>query len=71
MYFAGALLKTAFICANIVDFPSEMSLKDQLLTKYGGGFELHTWSNLPHGSGSLTYCIHAILPGHITTVAIL
>ncbi len=48
---AGALLKAAFICAEVVDYPSSTSLKDQLITKYGGGFELHTWSNLPHGSG--------------------
>ena len=30
---------------------SNLSLKDQLMTKYGGGFELHSWTNLPQGSG--------------------
>lgn len=50
-FIVGALLKAAFICAEIIDMKSELSLKDQLLTNYGGGFELHSWTNLPHGSG--------------------
>ena len=33
---------------------SKSSLKDQLLTNYGGGFELHSWTNLPHGSGKIS-----------------
>lgn len=48
---AGALLKAAFICAGIVDVHSKLSLSEQLLRTFGGGFELHTWSELPHGSG--------------------
>lgn len=48
---AGALLKAAFICAGIVHVHSELQLNEQLLRTFGGGFELHTWSELPHGSG--------------------
>ena len=48
---AGALLKAAFICAGIVHVHSKLSLREQLLSTFGGGFELHTWSELPHGSG--------------------
>ena len=47
----GALLKAAFICAEIVQYPSETRLEQQLMERYKGGFELETWSNLPHGSG--------------------
>lgn len=49
--FAGALLKAAFICAGIVHVGSKLSLREQLLQTFGGGFELHAWSELPHGSG--------------------
>lgn len=49
--FAGALLKAAFICAGIVHIGSKLSLREQLLQTFGGGFELHAWSELPHGSG--------------------
>lgn len=49
--FTGALLKAAFICAGIVSIHSKLSLHEQLLHTFGGGFELHTWSELPHGSG--------------------
>ena len=49
----GALLKAAFICADVIQYPSTQSLSDQLTKKYQGGFELHTWSNLPHGSGKI------------------
>ncbi|KAM4833721.1 L-fucose kinase [Thomomys bottae] len=55
----GALLKAAFICAGIVHVCSELSLYEQLLRKFGGGFELHTWSELPHGSGLGTSSILA------------
>uniref|UniRef100_A0A669R9C9 L-fucose kinase n=1 Tax=Phasianus colchicus TaxID=9054 RepID=A0A669R9C9_PHACC len=47
----GALLKAAFICTQIVQFPSQKPLRDQLMENFGGGFEVHTWSRLPHGSG--------------------
>jgi hypothetical protein len=52
--FPGALLKAALLCAKIVEFPSEVPLEVQLAEKYGGGFELASWSNLPHGSGIFT-----------------
>ena len=52
----GALLKAALICAKVVDFPSDISLKVQLKNKYGSGFEMETWSNLPHGSGLNSLC---------------
>ena len=46
----GALLKAAFICTDIVQFPSEVSLADQL-SKFGSGFMLQSMSSLPQGSG--------------------
>ncbi|XP_066098156.1 L-fucose kinase [Saccopteryx bilineata] len=55
----GALLKAAFICAEIVYISSKLSLREQLLRTFGGGFELHTWSELPHGSGLGTSSILA------------
>ena len=48
---SGALLKTAFICSNIIDFPSSTSLVQQLKEKFGSGFQLHSIANLPQGSG--------------------
>ena len=48
---AGALLKAAFICAEVVEVFSHLSLADQLMTKYGCGFRLKTVSNIPQGSG--------------------
>ncbi|XP_030780340.1 L-fucose kinase isoform X3 [Rhinopithecus roxellana] len=57
--FSGALLKAAFICAGIVHVHSELQLNEQLLRTFGGGFELHTWSELPHGSGLGTSSILA------------
>ena len=47
----AALLKAAFICAKIVEFPSSLSLEEQLSSKYGCGFMLQAISNLPQGSG--------------------
>lgn len=55
----GALLKAAFICAGIVHIGSKLSLREQLLQTFGGGFELHAWSELPHGSGLGTSSILA------------
>ncbi|XP_029420313.1 L-fucose kinase isoform X4 [Nannospalax galili] len=55
----GALLKAAFICAGIVNVGSELPLHEQLLHSFEGGFELHTWSELPHGSGLGTSSILA------------
>uniref|UniRef100_G3SYL4 L-fucose kinase n=1 Tax=Loxodonta africana TaxID=9785 RepID=G3SYL4_LOXAF len=55
----GALLKAAFICAGTIDVCSKIPLSEQLLRAFGGGFELHTWSELPHGSGLGTSSILA------------
>ncbi|XP_038663039.1 L-fucose kinase isoform X2 [Scyliorhinus canicula] len=55
----GALLKAAFICTEIIQYPSQTSLQDQLMAGFNGGFELHTWSSLPHGSGLGTSSILA------------
>eukprot|EP00117_Sycon_ciliatum_P037351 scpid49099/ scgid27963/ L-fucose kinase len=55
----AALLKTAFYCMKVVDLQSSVSLRDQLMSSYGGGFELHTWSDLPSGSGLGTSSILA------------
>lgn len=55
----GALLKAAMLCSEIVQYPSESTLAQQLFEKHGGGFEIYTWSNLPHGSGLGTSSILA------------
>ncbi|XP_030907753.2 L-fucose kinase isoform X6 [Melopsittacus undulatus] len=55
----GALLKAAFICSQIVQFPSQKPLQVQLMENFRGGFEVHTWSKLPHGSGLGTSSILA------------
>ncbi|XP_077982248.1 L-fucose kinase-like isoform X2 [Glandiceps talaboti] len=55
----GALLKAAFVCAEVITLPSDTSLKQQLSEKYGSGFELQTWSDLAQGSGLGTSSILA------------
>lgn len=55
----GALLKTAFLCTEIVDMKSNLTLAEQLKTKFGCGFEIHSWSYLPFGSGMGTSSILA------------
>ena len=55
----GTVLKAAFFCADILTQKSRETLKEQLLNKYKGGFELQTWSDLPHGSGLGTSSILA------------
>ncbi len=47
----GALLKAAFICAEVVEFPSATPLAQQLSDKFGCGFRLQSMSNVPQGSG--------------------
>ena len=47
----GALLKAAFICTSIVEFPSGQTLAQQLESKFGCGFKIQSLSNLPVGSG--------------------
>ncbi|NP_001108290.1 fucose kinase L homeolog [Xenopus laevis] len=61
----GALLKAAFICSETLNLNSQDTLQDQLYNTYGGGFELHTWSQLPHGSGMGT---SSILAGAVMAV---
>lgn len=55
----GALPKAAIVCADIINLDSDLSLREQLQQNYGGGFEIHTWSNLPQGSGMGTSSILA------------
>lgn len=57
---SGALLKTAFICSNIIDFPSSTSLVQQLKEKFGSGFQLLSVANLPQGSGKSTKQIFTV-----------
>ena len=47
----GALLKAAFICAGVVEYPSSVSLEEQLQKRFGCGFKVQSFSNLPQGSG--------------------
>lgn len=47
----GALLKAVCVCSELVCVSSPVSLKEQLLQRWGGGLEIHSWSSLPHGSG--------------------
>ncbi|XP_069595628.1 L-fucose kinase isoform X1 [Ranitomeya imitator] len=61
----GALLKAAFICSGTVELTSDKSLSEQLAVRYRGGFELQTWSDLPHGSGLGT---SSILAGAVMAV---
>uniref|UniRef100_A0A3P8Z6B1 L-fucose kinase n=1 Tax=Esox lucius TaxID=8010 RepID=A0A3P8Z6B1_ESOLU len=55
----GALLKAVCVCSGLVTYPSQQSLKEQLLQRWGGGVEIQTWSLLPHGSGLGTSSILA------------
>lgn len=60
----GALLKACFCLLDIVTLPSNETLSEQLSRKYQAGFELHTWSTAPQGSGLGT---SSILAGVILT----
>ena len=51
----GALLKAAFICAEIVAYPSTKSLSQQLKDNFGCGFKLQSMSNVPQGSGGCDF----------------
>ena len=57
--YSGALLKSVFLCTNTISLSSVSSLTTQLQERHGCGFELHTWSHLPHGSGLGTSSILA------------
>ena len=66
----GALLKTALFCSGVIERDPDTDLKKQLSNKYGGGLEIQSWSNLPHGSGLGTSSILAgtVLAALWTTV---
>ncbi|KAH9499097.1 hypothetical protein Btru_006679 [Bulinus truncatus] len=55
----GSLLKAAVISVDLVDIHSTVSLSQQLMDNFGCGFEIQSWSNLPHGSGMGTSSILA------------
>ncbi|CAG0898266.1 unnamed protein product [Darwinula stevensoni] len=56
---SGALVKAGLVSSRILDPKHGDSLKDQLLSRYGGGFEVELHSTLPHGSGLGTSSILA------------
>ncbi|KAG7256593.1 hypothetical protein CRUP_024425 [Coryphaenoides rupestris] len=55
----GALLKAVCVCSGLVSLTSQQPLEQQLMARWGGGVELHSWSLLPHGSGLGTSSILA------------
>ncbi|XP_038138118.1 L-fucose kinase isoform X1 [Cyprinodon tularosa] len=55
----GALLKAICVCSGLVSLSSQHPLEHQLLQRWGGGVELHSWSELPTGSGLGTSSILA------------
>ncbi|XP_068169500.1 L-fucose kinase [Antennarius striatus] len=54
----GALLKAVCV-SSLVSLSSQHPLGDQLMQRWGGGVELHSWSVLPTGSGLGTSSILA------------
>lgn len=59
----GALICAVLVCAEVVNpTATDVSLEDQLISKFGGGFKIHYWSNLPHGSGTSAHIIDYFLP---------
>ncbi|XP_069028897.1 LOW QUALITY PROTEIN: L-fucose kinase [Embiotoca jacksoni] len=55
----GALLKAVCVCSSLVSLSSQHPLGHQLMERWGGGVELHSWSELPTGSGLGTSSILA------------
>uniref|UniRef100_A0A8C7Z030 L-fucose kinase n=1 Tax=Oryzias sinensis TaxID=183150 RepID=A0A8C7Z030_9TELE len=55
----GALLKAVCVCSGLVSLSSQDPLEHQLMQRWGGGVELHSWSELPTGSGLGTSSILA------------
>ncbi|XP_037538541.1 L-fucose kinase [Nematolebias whitei] len=55
----GALLKAVCVCSGLVSLSSQDPLDHQLMQRWGGGVELHSWSELPTGSGLGTSSILA------------
>ena len=52
-------MKACFCLLDIATLPSNETLSEQLSRKYQAGFELHTWSTAPQGSGLGTSSILA------------
>uniref|UniRef100_A0A3Q2QVR9 Fucose kinase n=1 Tax=Fundulus heteroclitus TaxID=8078 RepID=A0A3Q2QVR9_FUNHE len=48
---APALLKAVCVCSGLVSLSSPRPLEHQLMQSWGSGVELHSWSELPTGSG--------------------
>lgn len=55
----GSLFKACFICTGILEYPSALSLAQQLKNKLGSGVRIVCSSYLPHGSGLGTSSILA------------
>ncbi|KAM4734310.1 L-fucose kinase [Anableps anableps] len=55
----GALLKAVCVCSGLASLSSQHPLGHQLMQCWGGGLELHSWSELPTGSGLGTSSILA------------
>lgn len=55
----GALLKAVCVCSGLVSLTSQHPLGHQVMERWGGGMELHSWSELPTGSGLGTSSILA------------
>ncbi|XP_028307471.1 L-fucose kinase [Gouania willdenowi] len=55
----GALLKAVCVCSGLLSLDSKNALSDQLIQRWGGGLEIHSWSELPTGSGLGTSSILA------------
>ncbi|XP_075884780.1 L-fucose kinase [Nelusetta ayraudi] len=55
----GALLKAVCVCSGLVSLSSQQPMAEQLVQRWGGGVELHSWSLLPTGSGLGTSSILA------------
>ncbi|MEQ2219630.1 hypothetical protein XENOCAPTIV_021042, partial [Xenoophorus captivus] len=55
----GALLKAVCVCSGLVSLSSQDPLGHQLMQRWGSGVELHSWSELPTGSGLGTSSILA------------
>jgi hypothetical protein len=60
----ACLIKAVLIYTGLIQLSSVDTLHDQLNNKLSGSLELHSWTNLPHGSGLGT---SSILIGCILT----
>jgi len=55
----GALIKACFCAAKLVDINGTETLAQQLMSSYGGGFQVESMADLPYGSGLGTSSILA------------